>query len=308
MATDITGLPVGSVSLSGNDITVSRLLEQPRVIDRQLATVLNDIYWADKILPNVGTTSGGVIISAQWNASMALLDSKAELLAPDAEVPLAGADVGEPVVARANFRGLGFTVTDEQKLRNQMFVVQRKQIGLANEMADVFNSAAISVVLKAITDFSRTQPVPEQWDAVVIEPVVGITPSTQMPLYTIQSILATQRVNRDPFKFSTLVASPLDLLELQRIYPRDTSIKVNEPSRSDALGLDLIPDTTGLVTLGSPILVAPEGAGGTAWEAPISTEVVPERRRRRDVVQSTGSAAYFIDNPNGVLQLTGTNT
>jgi hypothetical protein len=57
-----------------------------------------------------------------------------------------------------------------------------------------------------------------------------------------------------------------------------------------------------------PILFSQGNVGGTAWEEPIATEVVPERRRRRDVVQCVGSAAYFVDNPFGLLQLTGTAT
>jgi hypothetical protein len=307
MPTAITGFPAGNqATINGADITVSALLNQPRILDRRLAGALQDIYWADRILPNVGATSGGVIIAEQWDPSLAFLDRKVEDLAPDTEVPLAGASVGEPIIARAQPRGLGYTVTREQEERNQPFVLDRKELGLANSLADAFNAKAVDVVLAAIATYSRTFPVATPWEDVVVE---GATPtsSAARPLYTLQTVKANQRVQRIPFGYDVMIASPLDLLELSRIYPQD-NISVQVPSRSATLGLDLIPDTTGKVPHGAPILVASEGAGGTATEQPLLTEVIPEPRRRRRVVQATASLAYFIDNPQGVLQLTGTWT
>ena len=54
MTTSVAGLPVGSVTVSGSDITVSHLLNNPRIIDRRIGELANFNYWIDKILPNLG--------------------------------------------------------------------------------------------------------------------------------------------------------------------------------------------------------------------------------------------------------------
>jgi hypothetical protein len=300
MPTNVAGLPVGSGSVSGADITVSHLLNNPRVIDRRIGEAAALRYFADQILPNVGAPGGGLVIFEQWDPSFATLDRKAEPLAPDAEVPLAGSVEGDVKMVAAEADGLGYTVSRDQERRNQRFVVDRKERGLAYNIAQKFNARAVAAITDAITANSRTFAAPD-WSAVVTD---GATPSPkdEWPHGTIQLLRAQQESDRIPFTYDSMVADPLDVWRLQVIY-QETNLAV----LATKVGLNqIIQDNTGDVAHGAPILFSSGNVGGTLWEEPIMTEVIPEPRRRRKVVQATGSAAYFVDNPYGLLKLTGT--
>lgn len=299
MTTPVAGLPVGNVSVSGPDITVSHLLNNPRIIDRRLEEATNLRYFASDILPNVGAPGAGVVIYEEWDPSFAALDRKAEPLADDAEVPLAGSVEGDVKMVRAEADGLGYTVSRGQEARNARFVVDRKERGLANNIADKFNARAVALVKAAIVASSRTFPAFD-WSAIVTDGSTP-TPKANWPHSVLAQVKAQQVASRIPWIYDAMLAHPLDVWRLSTIYQLDGAT-----SLATKLGLSkIIEDNTGDVERGKPILYSTGNVGGTAWEDPIKTEVIPEPRRRRKVVQSTGSAAYFVDNPYGLLQLTG---
>lgn len=299
MTTKVAGLPVGNVSVSGPDITVSFLLNNPRILDRRIGELANFNYWIDKILPNIGAPGGGVVIYEEWDPRFSMMDRDAEELAADAEVPLAGTVEGDVKIARAKIDGLGYTVGRTQEKRNQRFVIDRKERALANSIADRFNSRGVAAMLAAISAASRTQAATD-WSALVVDGA-NPDPRDEWPHSTIALLNAEQTEDRIPFKYDGMLVHSLDLWRLHTIYDKDGS-----GSLESKLGLStIIEDNTGDIERGKPILFSSGNVGGTAWEEPVQTEVIPEPRRRRKVVQSTGSAAYFVDNPYGLLQLTG---
>lgn len=299
MTTKVAGLPVGNVNVSGPDITVSFLLQNPRVIDRRIGELANFNYWIDQILPNVGAPGGGVIIYEEWDPLFSVLDRDAEELASDSEVPLAGSVEGDVKIARAKVDGLGYTVGRTQEKRNQRFVIDRKERGLANVIAEKFNTRGVSVMKAAILAASRTQAATD-WSALITEGA-NPDPKDEWPHSTISLINAQQLKDRIPFRYDGMLAHPLDVWRLSTIYQMDGTA-----SLASKIGLStIIEDNTGDIERGKPILFSSGNVGGTAWEEPVMTEVIPEPRRRRKVVQATGSAAYFVDNPYGLLQLTG---
>lgn len=315
MPTEVAGLPVGNAAtVSGADITVSYLLNNPRVIERRVGEATNFRYFADEILPNVGAPGGGVIIYQEWDPRYSVMTRKAEPLAPDAEVPLAGHFEGDLKVARASADGLGYTVSDPERIRNQRFVIDRKELALSHSIADKFNGRAVAVVLAAIAAASRTQ-VATDWSAIVTDGA-NPDPVALWPHSTLALVNAQQQQARVPWVYDAMLAHPLDIWRLSTIYLKNANGQANETLQLNqlqalarALGLNrIISDNTADVPRGAPILYSQGNVGGTAWEEPITTEIIPERRRRRDVVQCVGSAAYFVDNPYGLLQLTGTAT
>jgi hypothetical protein len=299
MSTSIAGLPVGSVSVSGSDLTVSQLLNSPRIIERRLAEAAQLEYWADRILPNVGAPGGGVLVYEEWSPDFMLPDRKAEELAPDAEVPLAGAVVGDVKTARAKVDGLGYTVDREQENRNQRWVIDRKERAVANGIAIKGNGRAVALIKAVIVAASRTFA-GFDWSAIVTDGATP-TPKASWPHSQLALIQAQARSARIPFQYDGMLAHPSDVWRLSTIYQLDGT-----NSLATKLGLrEIISDNTGDVERGKPILYSSGNTGGTAWEEPVKAETIPEPRRRRKVVQLTGSAAYFIDNPYGLLQFTG---
>lgn len=316
----VAGLPVGNIAtVSGADITVSYLLNNPRVIERRVGEATEYEYFADRILPNVGTTGGGVVIYQEWDPRYTVMDRKPEELAPDAEVPLASGFEGELKVVRAKADGLGYTVTDTQRERNMRFVIDRKELALAHSIADNFNARCMAAVTAAIAAASRTFAATD-WSALVTDGA-NPDPLAEWPHSTLAQINANQRISRIPWRYDAMIAHPLDIWRLSTIYLKDSvggmtivgdalTFQVDQLRvLAMKLGLaEIISDNTSTIPRGRPILFSRGNVGGTAWERPIRTEVIPERRRLRDVVQCTGSAAYFIDNFYGLLQLTGVAT
>ena len=318
MPTTVGGLPVGTpASATGDTITVSYLRNNPRVIERRLGEAVNLDYFVDIILPNVGAPGGGVIIYQEWDPRYSTLSRKAEELAPGAEVPLAGTVEGDLKYAVAKADGLGFEITDDERELNQTFVVQRKELALANSMADRFNLRGVTAIKAAITAASRTFAATD-WSGIVTD---GATPDSldQWPHSTLAQINAQQRIDRIPWQYDGMLAHPMDVWRLSTIYLKDSVGGMNVASaqpvyQSDQLrvlamklGLrTIIADNTGDIARGKPILFSTGNVGGTGWQKPIGVEVVPERRKRQDVVQSVGKAVYFVDNPYGLLELTGT--
>lgn len=301
MPTDIHSVPAGrTATVSGADITASYLLRNPRIIERRQQEAINLDYWIGRILPNVGgDTSTGVFIYEMWTADIARMSRQAESLAADAEVPLASISVGDLRSAYSDEVGLGYAMTYRQERFNQRWIMDRRELALANEIAAAFNSRGLSVVTKAITDYSRRDRTTD-WSAIV---TAGSNPtSTDLwPHSQIARVQANQRIARAPFVYNSMLAHPMDVWRLKTIYRVRSMADL-----AGELGLeDVVEDTTTDVPRGQPILAAAGGAGGTAWVEPITTDVIDERRRRRRVVQTTGEAAYFVDNPSGLLQLTG---
>lgn len=301
MPTDIYSVPAGrTASVSGADITASYLLTNPRVIERRMQEAINEEYWIGRLLPNVGgDTRSGVFIFEMWTPEIARMSREAESLAADAEVPLASISVGDLRSAYSDEVGLGYAVTDRQERLNQRFIMDRRETALSNEIAAAFNARGLSVVTAAIAAHARRARTTD-WSAIVTAGATP-TPNADWPHAQLALVQAQQRVARAPFPYDIMLAHPLDVWRLRSIY-RVRSLA----DLAGELGLtDIIEDTTGDVPRGQPILGSSGGAGGTAWQQPIATEVIPERRRRRKVVQTVGEAAYFVDNPYALLQLTG---
>ena len=299
MPTDIQGLPVGGASINGDTITVSYLLNNPRILEQRIAEAANIDYWADQVLPNIGGAPGGVIGYQEWRPDFNFATRKPEELGADDEVPLTGSQVGDLKMVAAVPQGLGYVVTDIMRDRNQVWVMNKNERAFANTLADHFNQRAVDLVNAAIAANSRYFTATD-WSTIVTAGS-SPTPRASWP-HSTMALLAAQLVRaRIPFGWDVMLAHPLDVWRLCVIYDTDDLSVV-----ATRLGLRaIVRDTTGRVPHGQPILSTGAGAGGTAWENALRSEVVDERRKRRTVVQATASPAYFVDNPYGLLQLRG---
>jgi hypothetical protein len=299
MPTDLQGLPVGGASVSGADVTVSYLLNNPRILEQRIAEAANIDYWADQVLPNIGGAPGGVIGYQEWRPDFNFSTRKPEELGADDEVPLTGSVVGDLKMVAAVPQGLGYVVTDLMRDRNQAWLMNRNERAFANTLADHFNQRAVDLILAAISTNSRYYRAFD-WSLIVTDGSTP-TPRANWPHSQMALLAAGLVTSRIPFGYDVMLAHALDVWRLCVIYNTDDLAVI-----ASRLGLRVIVrDTTGRVPHGQPILSTGAGAGGTAWENPLRAEVVPERRKRRTVVQAVGSPVYFVDNPYGLLQLRG---
>jgi hypothetical protein len=316
MPTTVGSVPVGTqTTATGDTISVSYLRENPLVLAGRLGEVMELEYFVDLILPNVGTPKSGVIVYREADPTRMTLNRSAEELAPDAEVPLAGIVEGDLKYAIAKTDGLGMVITDDEADENQLFVVEDKELALANSMSDRFNSRGVTVIKAAITANSRTFDVGAgDWSALVTDGA-NPDPLSLWPHAQIAQIRAQQTVDRIPWRFNGMLAHPMEIWRLSTIYLKNAGVGGEAPVPSAAvlnalagkLGLDLIvEDNTGGIERGKPILFSRGHVGGTGWQKPINVEKIPERGRRRTRFDAVGKAVYFVNNPYGLLQLEGT--
>lgn len=295
-----TGITFGDApSVNGQNLTVSRLLQSPKLIERRLAEGIQPVYWADKIFPSAGSTPSGAIVVERWTPELISLDRLEEELAEGTEVPRAGISVGDIETLEATEHGIGYVVTDKHVRRNQRWIVDRREAALAFTLADGANRRAMAALTTAIAQFGRTFAAPD-WSAVVPD---GSAPSPrdQYPHSTVARVIAEQKVDRIPFGYDTMLVHPLEAWRLKTLYEEDLE------GVADAMDLDeIIEDTTGIVPHGKPILVASTGLGGYVEEDPTTVEVIPDRPHRQTLVDAVGSGLYFVDNEFGALQLDGT--
>jgi hypothetical protein len=295
MTTVINEFPVGEVAVSGQDLTVSQLLNDTRFINARVQEVASQFYLAPLLLPNAGTTNNGVIVYEEWSPDQVQLDRRPEDLSADSEVPLAGITVGDLKSVIATEQGIGYAVTRQEERHNRRYLIDRRERAMAYTLALDANRRAISVIKQALADGNRTFPAPD-WSAVNPDGA-NPTPRKQWPHHTIAQVRAIAQKGRIPFVFDTLLVDPLEAVNLETLY---------EGQAAQRIGVSIVVDNTGDVEQGKPILTASGGLGGTVVDDPVETETIPEPRRRRKVVQATGSLAYFVDNKYGALQLVGT--
>jgi hypothetical protein len=219
MTTALNGLPVGSVSVNGDVVSVSYLLNNPRVLDQRIAEAANINYWADRVLPNIGGAPAGVIIYEEWRPDFNFSTRTPEELGDDAEVPLTGAQVGDLTMKAATPEGLGYFVTDTERSRNQTWVMNRRERAFANTLADHYNQRAVDVITAAISSHSRTFAAPD-WSAIVTRGA-NPTPTAEWPHSTTALLVAGQTEDRIPFRYDAMLAHPLVVWRLQTIYDSD---------------------------------------------------------------------------------------
>src|ERR1700741_2694715 len=120
--------PLAAPTVSGNNITVDRMLQEPPRVTRYLADLSLLNYFAHRIFPTVGAPSGGSVLYPQLTANDVFPDPNrpdVQKLEPGAEFPIIGFTRPAPRVAQVEKFGGRFFVTDEARDRNDATQMQQ---------------------------------------------------------------------------------------------------------------------------------------------------------------------------------------
>jgi hypothetical protein len=165
-----TYAPSGPV-VSGDNITVSRLINDPVRIQRALRTLAQQRLVGDKLLTQeVDLTGTGAVNYEESEAIMAA--SLAERIDDLMEYPLSQDPSGVSSVAWVENWGLATEVSDKLVARNRMDIVNRKLLKLANRIAFGFDSLVISMIASKVT---QTQAAIAAWNNGSADPFADIT-------------------------------------------------------------------------------------------------------------------------------------
>ncbi|MEV0584101.1 hypothetical protein [Nonomuraea sp. NPDC050310] len=153
--------PPQAPTLSGDLLTIHRLLQSPTQIQRRLQTIQDLRFVADKILTARYRSSGGAVL---YDVSEPIFNTReVESVAPGAEYPKDVTPEGAAALAAVSKWGQATQLTDERIKRNarpgdELDRVLRKVV---NTIIRKVDSITISAVASAVT---ATSPAVDNWD------------------------------------------------------------------------------------------------------------------------------------------------
>lgn len=143
--------PPAAPSLTGDLLTIHRLLQTPTLLQRRLRTITDLRFVSDQILTQRFRTSGGAI---QYQVSEPIVsDRPVESVAPGSEYPLALTPEGTAALAQVLNWGQASIITDAEIKRSVPMgdAVDRKLRKLMNSVISKVDAITISAVGSAIT-------------------------------------------------------------------------------------------------------------------------------------------------------------
>jgi hypothetical protein len=154
-----TTYPAAPGTISGQNITVDRLVNDPVRIYRALNTLVQQRLIGDKLLTGrVDLTGAG---SAAYEVAESIFpDYSAERVAALMEYPNTTDTSGTAAMANTEKWALASEISDEVVARNRMDQVRRKLIKLSNRLAFGFDALCLSAIGSAVT---QTQAAGAAW-------------------------------------------------------------------------------------------------------------------------------------------------
>ncbi|MER7280405.1 hypothetical protein ABT369_38810 [Dactylosporangium sp. NPDC000244] len=154
--------PPAAPTLSGDLLTIHRLLQDPLRLERRLRTIVDLRFIADRLLTGRGRSSGGAALIQQ---SEPIVNPRAvEAVSPGAEYPRDVTPEGTAVLVPVSKWGQAVSLTDE-KLKRSVYMgreVDRALTKTANTVITKIDRLATSAVASAVTN---TVAAAAQWDS-----------------------------------------------------------------------------------------------------------------------------------------------
>lgn len=188
--------PAAAPTLSGDTLTISRLLQNPAFIGRVLRTFRDLRFVSDQILTQRFRSSGGAVLYEQSEAIVS--DRTVEAVAPGSEYPFASLPTGTAAVAAIVKWGQKTRLTDEEIARSVYAgsAIARNMQKAVNSVIRQVDGVSMSAVQSAAADTATAG----SWD--------NATAANRKPLDDI--LLAIQRIEdrNQGYRPDTLVVSP----------------------------------------------------------------------------------------------------
>ena len=300
--TATTSYPLSPPSVSGQDITVDQMLNQPTRVTRFLLEYLDlspEQFLLDKFFgaPS-GGVQGGAVIFQKLLLNQFYTVGDVERVEPTTEFPIVSSARPSLDVATVEKWGGKFSYSEEARMRNdlRLFAIEAQQ--LANTITRKLNQEAVAKVETAITGMSgATTFVGQNWTNVILTGNSPTAPRSQ-PIYDMvkaQLIPAQQELN---IVYSTLITSLLDQANLVLAYgdKLDAVLAANRITQLVA---------SPQVATGTAYFVDAQNAGEYRVEKGLSTESWYKPETQEWWVQSFVMPVMYVDNPWAVIKVTG---
>lgn len=288
--------PLGPPTLSGANITVDTMLNQPTRITRALMDLSQEKFIMDLLFTSRGGISGGAIVYDQQTENELYPTRDVEQIAPGASFPLVTGDRLTPQVATIEKWGGKFFVTDEARIRNNAAMLQNHIVKLSNALVKQMNVRAVSELDASITATGQSF-VGREWDTVVVGGS-GQSPSSDFPA---RDFAHAQRLADEQelgVMLDTVIMNPQEAESLRIVYGADMAAVLADNGINYWL-------SSPRVTAGSAYFAEYQMVGEVGIEKPLATTTWRDEDTERDWVKSGVSLVPYITNPYSVFKATG---
>jgi hypothetical protein len=294
--------PLGPATVSGTNITVDVALQNPTRILRDIARLAEQRFFANRVFSDAGQVNGGTVLFElpPTVATDLYAERGVQEMAPGSEHPILTFLRGVPSVAKPRKIGGKFPVLKETRQRNDVRYLQRAMVQAANTIGLTLDAMAVSVLNTAITANTRTLA-GQSWAT-----AAGTTFTTRSGTNVATADLLAARKQVELEQRGHTLNSAL-------IHPNQ-ELSLAQFAAASGVTIDQIFRTAGIenwfssprITAGTAILYEAGMVGGWANEFPLTQRTwLEEETDQTTWFAWTVSPAMFIDDPFGLVQLTG---
>lgn len=288
--------PLLPPTVSGTNITVDLMLNQPTRITRMISDLTLQRFIADRVFSSAGGVTGGAVVFDQAVENELYASRDVQRVEPGAEFPTVEAERRVPQVVPVEKWGGKVWIPDEARDRNQAATFTNKVRQLGNTIVRKINQRAIEVLEAAVTAHSRTATGVD-WSAVV----TGGSSQSNADLWPARDFAtAAQLAEEDELgvTYNLWILNPQEYAQLIVIYGANGLSEL-----LSAFNITLY--VSNRVEAGTAYVVASGQVGEMRLEKPLGTETWREPERERTWVQSSVRPVMYVTNPFAVLKFSG---
>lgn len=288
--------PLGSASVSGNNLTVDLMLKEPTRINAYLSDIALKGYFAERIFANGGGVSGGSLVYTQLTSNDLFPNRGGQKVAPGAEFPEVTFDRPEPKTAQVEKFGGKFRVTDEAKDRNDLSQIQSEGIKLGNDVQRWLHARALVELEASIAAVgSPLQITGTSWaDATAL--TISTENKAALPAADLAEIRKRGLVNELGSDYNLLVINPQEFANLSIIYG-------NAEAWLQAQGFSVA--VSNAVDAGTAYAVQEGTVGQVRYEQPLKTVTYRDDSTESTIVQTSIRPVFCVTNPYNALKISG---
>jgi hypothetical protein len=156
-------------TLSGDVLTINRLLQSPALVQRRLRELSDRKFIADQLLTGSVEATGGAVA---YEVSESIeTDRDPSAVAPGGEYERAQSTTGAAQIASVTKYGQDVPITDESVGRYKMNYVERSMRKSVNRTVRFVDTVALAAVASAVT---QTQAAVAAWSSASADPFLDI--------------------------------------------------------------------------------------------------------------------------------------
>lgn len=288
--------PLGPPTVSGNNITVDTMLNQPTRVTNMIMDLTLQRFVADRVFASAGGVSGGAVVYDQLTTNELYATRDVERVMPGAEFPLITSDRLAPKLAEVEKWGGKTFIVDEARDRNNAAHFTKQVRQLANTIVRKINQRAIAELESAVSEHSQTFA-GTNWSTTVLEGNSPTAPASR-PTRDFAHVRRLAEEDELGYVYDLWIINPQEAEALEIAYGE----KLEGVLRSNGVSLYV----SNRVTAGTAYAVAEGQVGEMKLEQPLATETWRDADgRQRTWVQSSVRPVMYVTDPMAVLKVTG---